>query len=233
LEELNASDKLKRVRIGLFGGTFNPIHVGHLLTAKDVQRFFTLDKIYLIPSALPPHKAPDGVVDAEDRLEMIRLAIPTHPDILVSDVELKRSGPSYTIDTIVHFQYSLPAENELFLIMGIDAFLEIDTWKSYTELLRLIPLIVMARPGIGPNAGIPEWKTLEEYLHSTISPDYLFSESNECYLHPDQQPIFRFNGNPRNVSSTQIRNLLKKGASIKGLVPENVEEFIKAKGLYQ
>ena len=233
MEELNDSDKLKRVRIGLFGGTFNPIHMGHLQAAKDVQRFFALDKIYLIPSALPPHKAPNGVVDAEDRLEMIRLAIPSHPDIQVSDVELKRSGPSYTIDTVVHFKSSLPTENELFLIAGLDAFLEIDTWKSYTELIRLIPLIVMARPGIGNNACILEWKTIEEYLHSTISPDYIFSETRECYLHPEKQPIFRFNGNPRDVSSTEIRTLIKKGASIKDLVPESVEEFIKAKGLYQ
>ena len=103
-------------RLGVLGGTFNPIHVGHLLAAKDVQRFFSLDKIYLIPSAIPPHKAPAGIVDAKNRLEMIRLAIPAHTGILVSDVELKRSGPSYTIDTVIHFKSGLPAENELFLM---------------------------------------------------------------------------------------------------------------------
>ncbi len=91
------------MRIGLFGGTFNPIHLGHIQVVHEVQEGFALERIILIPSALPPHKEPGGVADARDRMEMIRLAIADYPDFMVSDVELKRSGPSYTIDTVRHF----------------------------------------------------------------------------------------------------------------------------------
>jgi nicotinate-nucleotide adenylyltransferase len=233
LEELKENDKLKGNRIGLFGGTFNPIHVGHLQAAGNVQKSFALNKICLIPSALPPHKATEDVVDAEDRMEMIRLAIPPLANFLVSDVELSRSGPSYTIDTVIHFKASLHPETRLFLIMGIDAFLEINTWKSYRKLLRLIPVIAMARPGIRNHSGRSGWKIFEKYLISSISPDYMFSVPQGCYFHPENQPIFLFSGNPRDVSSTKIRNLIKTGGSIKDMVSETVEEYIKAKGLYQ
>ncbi|MBU4209797.1 MAG: nicotinate (nicotinamide) nucleotide adenylyltransferase, partial [Proteobacteria bacterium] len=136
--------------IGLFGGTFNPIHVGHLRAIQDVQNRFALDKCYLIPAALPPHKEPGDVVDAKYRLEMIRLAVSEYSDrlnsVIISDVELKRSGPSYTVDTVNHFKSILPYNSRLYFILGIDAFLEIDTWKSYSDLFYLTAFIVMARP---------------------------------------------------------------------------------------
>ena len=134
------------MRIGLFGGTFNPIHRGHLWAASEVIKRFNLDQFFLIPAALPPHKTPGAVANADDRLEMIHLAIADLSGLTVSDVELNRPGPSYTIDTVRHFKNTLANDSRIYLIMGLDAFLEIDTWKSYTELLEQIAFIVMARP---------------------------------------------------------------------------------------
>lgn len=220
------------MHIGLFGGTFNPIHLGHIQVVHEVQEGLALDRIILIPSALPPHKEPGGVADARDRMEMIRLAIADYPDFTVSDVELKRSGPSYTIDTVRHFKAALPEDSALYLILGLDAFLEIDTWKSYTDLFLLVPFIVMARSGAGDSDTVLRWQTLEAYLKSRITEGYQFSASRSCYIHDEKQPIFVYNVTPVNISSTKIRQLIKKGSAIRSLVPIIVEDFIKTKGLY-
>ncbi len=220
------------MRIGLFGGTFDPIHHGHLRAALEVKEGFALDKIYLIPAAIPPHKASGGIAGAKDRLEMIRLAVSGYSDFTVSDIELKRSGPSYTIDTVNHFKSILPEDTRLYLIVGLDAFLEIDTWKSYNDLFLLVSFIVMARPGAGYSSGITKWKTYEDYIKSRISHGYEFSVTQSCYVHEEKQPVFIFDVSLLDISSTKIRELVKKGSSIKFLVPEKVEDFIKTKGLY-
>lgn len=218
--------------IGLFGGTFNPIHLGHIQVVQEVKKGFGLDKIFIIPSALPPHKEPDGLVDAGDRVEMIRLSFSNHPDFAVSDIELKRSGPSYTIDTVRHFKSILPEDTRLFLILGLDAFLEIDTWKSYKDLFLLIPFIVMSRITSGEEVGVFERKTFENYLKSKISEGYNISDSQSSYIHEEKQPVFVFDVTPVDISSTKIRKLIKTGRPIKSLIPEIVEAFIKSKGLY-
>ncbi|MGB2929891.1 MAG: nicotinate-nucleotide adenylyltransferase [Desulfobacterales bacterium] len=218
--------------IGLFGGTFNPIHLGHIQVIQEVKKGFGLDKIFIIPSALPPHKEPDGLVDAGDRVEMIRLSFSNHPDFAVSDVELKRSGPSYTIDTVRNFKSILPEDTELFLILGLDAFLEIATWKSYKDLFLLIPFIVMSRGTEGEDGTVFGRKTVEDYLKSKISEGYKLSASQSSYVHEEKKPVFVFNVTPIDISSTKIRKLIKNGSTIKTLVPEIVEAFIKSKGLY-
>ena len=220
------------IRIGLFGGTFNPIHLGHIQVVREVKTGFGLDKILIIPSALPPHKELDGVVNAEDRLEMIRLAFSDDPNFVISDVELKRSGPSYTIDTVRHFKTTSPENAELYLIMGLDAFLEIDTWKSYDDLFLLIPFIVMSRAINKENSAEVEWKSLKNYLQSKISKGYTFSPTQSSFIHDKKQPVRLFNVTPVDISSTTIRKRIKEGRSIKGLVPDIVENFIKIKGLY-
>jgi len=220
------------MRIGLFGGTFNPIHLGHLHAIQVVKEKFALYKSYLIPSATPPHKAMGDVADAKDRLEMIRLAISDYPDLSLSDVELKRSGPSFTIDTVNYFKSILPEDTKLYLIMGLDAFLEIDTWKSYTELFMLISFIVMVRPDPGLDEHSTKWETLENYCKSKISDGYKFSMSQSCCIHVEKKPIFIFDVSPLDISSTKIRKFIKEGKSIQLLVPGKVENFIKTKGLY-
>lgn len=220
------------MRIGLFGGTFNPIHSGHIQVVQEVKQGFPLDKVYLIPSALPPHKEPDNVADANDRIEMIRLSFPDDSDFIVSDVELKRVGPSYTIDTVRHFKSSLPVETEVYLILGLDAFFEIDTWKSYMDLFSLVPFIVMARGGAGHNDTTVRRKAFKDFLWSKISRGYEPAASKSCYRHDVMQPIFIFDVTPIDISSTKIRRLIKSGGTIKSLVPEVVENFIKTRGLY-
>jgi nicotinate-nucleotide adenylyltransferase len=134
------------MRLGLFGGTFDPIHIGHLRAALEVKQGFGLDRIVFIPAALPPHKKGDQVADAADRLKMVELGVSGYSGFSVSDAELQRSGPSYSIDTINHFKKSSEPDSEILFISGLDAFLEIDTWKSYRDLLRQIAFIVIARP---------------------------------------------------------------------------------------
>ncbi|MEJ2657847.1 MAG: nicotinate-nucleotide adenylyltransferase [Desulfobacterales bacterium] len=218
--------------IGLFGGTFNPVHLGHVRVIREVKTGFGLDEILIIPSALPPHKKPGNVINAEDRLEMIRLAFLKDPDFVISDVELKRQGPSYTIDTVRYFTSIFSKNTKLYLIVGLDAFLEIDTWRSYKDLFLLIPFIVMSRSVKGKNSEQTEWKSLGNYLRCRISEGYKFSASQSAYVHEKQQPVFVFDVSRVDISSTTIREHIKKGISIKRLVPEVIEDFIKTKGLY-
>lgn len=219
-------------RIGLFGGTFNPIHLGHLRAALEVKQGFNLDQIFLIPAAIPPHKVSGEVVNARDRIEMIKLAVSEDGDLAVSDVELKRSGASYTIDTVNHFKQTLPENTRIYLIMGLDAFLEIDTWKSYNQLLEQIPLIVITRPNSIAEHQDADRQALENELKSRISPNYSFSKSKSCYEQNGKQPIHFFEVTALDISSTKIRELIKRGASINYLVPPRVAEFIVKKGLY-
>lgn len=220
-------------RVGLFGGTFNPIHLGHLRAVQKAAEGFALDRVYLIPSAVPPHKALEGIAQAEDRLEMTRLAVSDDPGLRVSDVELKRSGPSYTIDTVHHFRSVLPGDTEFCFIIGLDAFLEIDLWKSYRELFERIPFIVMIRPGYGDKDSMPALlEKLGSLLKSKIAEGYQYSASQHGYVHAENQPIYIFDANFMDISSTKIRKQIKEGRSIRSLVPENVEYFIKTKGLF-
>jgi nicotinate-nucleotide adenylyltransferase len=219
-------------QIGLFGGTFNPVHSGHVQVIREVKSGFSLDEILIIPSALPPHKKPNSVVAAEDRLEMIRLALLNDPDFVISDVELTRTGPSYTIDTVRYFRSILPESTKLYLIMGLDAFLEIDTWRSYKDLFLLIPFIVMSRTIKGKDEKTSQWEFLGNYLRSRISKGYTFSASQSTYVHDTKQPVFVFDVSPVDVSSTTIREHIQKGMPIKHMVPEIIEDFIKTKGLY-
>ena len=220
------------MRIGLFGGTFDPIHRGHLRAASEVKRIFNLDPIYLIPAALPPHKTPVSVASADDRLEMIHLAIGGIAGFAVSDVELQRSGPSYTIDTVYHFKSTQPDDVQIFLIMGMDAFLEIDTWKSYRELLEQISVIVMARPR-GRHQGMQQdWKHLGDFLKSNISADYRLSDAQDCFISAGVQPIHICDVNALDISSTKIRRAVKQKQTIENWVPAQVAEFIHKKGLY-
>jgi len=220
------------MRIGLFGGTFNPVHLGHLRAAVDVREGFELDEVFLIPAALPPHKGSGELAASADRLHMLSLALGADSGLKVCDVELNRSGPSYTIDTVQHFKQTLPAETRLYLIMGLDAFLEIDTWKSYRELLVQIPLIVINRPKADHRMrGIP-WKIMDDYISTKLSADYSFSASRSGYLARHQQPIYVFEVTALDISSTGIRRQVSKNRSINYLVPQKVAEYIRTKGIY-
>jgi len=220
------------MRFGLFGGTFNPVHLGHLRAALEVKEGFELEKIFIIPAALPPHKLPGEVVDAGDRLHMLNLALEDTAGLSVSNVELQRSGPSYTIDTVNHFKGILPEKSQIYLVMGLDAFLEIDSWKSYRELLVQVPIIVINRPQTDRRLSRVGWQPMDDYLKSSLSGDYKYSELQSCYLADDKQPIYIFEVTALDISSTRIRGLVKEGRSIGYLVPRKAAEFINSRGLY-
>jgi len=220
---------------GLFGGTFNPIHLGHLRVAEDVRARFDLEKIVFIPSAIPPHKDMNGLADARSRYAMITIALSDCPDYVASDVEIHRQGPSYTIDTIAYFQNHQPADAPYYLIVGMDAFLEITTWKAWQHLFNLIPVIVMTRPkaaGDASDAPLSDpLAEMERYIHAHMDIGYSLQES--YFIHKTKQPIYLAHVTPIDISSSAIRDRIRQGRSIQSLVPDSVLEYIKQKGLYK
>jgi nicotinate-nucleotide adenylyltransferase len=213
------------VRLGLLGGTFNPIHIGHLRAAVEVHEAFNLDKLLLIPSANPPHKTADHVADAEDRLEMVRLAIRGVPFLDASDVEMTRSGPSYTIETLSYFRDYYGPGSDIHFIVGQDAFSEITTWKTYKALFGKAHFIVMTRP----RAKLP---SIEHFIYTHISEAYQYDAPRNRYVHPEQYTIFCVDITHIDVSASKIRDYVRHGRSVRFLVPETVEHFIIEKGLY-
>ena len=214
------------MRLGLFGGTFNPIHLGHLRAAVEVREAFNLDRLLLIPSAHPPHKVADHVANAEDRLEMVRLAIQDEPPLETSDVELARPGLSYTIETLRYFQKQYGSETDIHFIVGQDAFSEITTWKSYQALFVTAHFIVMTRPS-------SKLHSLEDFIHTRISAEYQYDPTFNLFSHPRWCTIFCLNITHLDISATKIREWVRLGRSIRFLVPDVVQGFIDKKRLYR
>ncbi len=218
------------MRIALFGGTFNPIHFGHLRTAIEVREGFGLERVILVPAATPPHKPAAGLAPAEDRLAMVRLAVRRAPGLCVSDAEIRRGGPSYTIDTVRRFLAALPG-TELFLLVGLDAFLEIDTWKGFRELLALVPAIVIPRPGAAE--GSEDRRALGRFLRRRISRQAIENPDESTFQAPGIRGIHLFPVTPLEISSRRIRELAAAGRSIRYLAPDAVGRYIERKGLYR
>ena len=148
------------MRIGLLGGTFNPIHVGHLILAEEAREKLGLDKVIFVPAFLPPHKDNSDIAKASDRLTMVKLAIAGNRNLLASDIEIKRDGRSYTIDTIREFKTKYP-EDELYFIIGSDLLKYLDEWKDLGDIIKMVKFIVATRPGY-PLEKIPSYiKTME------------------------------------------------------------------------
>ena len=220
-------------RIGLFGGTFNPVHNGHLRAAASVREGFGLETVVLIPAAIPPHKNSKEIAPAADRLEMVRLSVAGCDHLAVSDVELVRSGPSYSIDTVRHFIERSPADREFFFIVGLDAFLEIDTWKYFQDLFELVPMIVLNRPASLQTPGDVFSRIIDDFLRTRISGDYAPSADGLSFTHPGQQTVYLFSGEMIEISSTFIRQCIGRGESVSGAVPRAAADFIRRKGLYR
>ena len=221
------------MKIGLFGGTFDPIHLGHLRAIKEVSERFGLSKTHLIPAALPPHKPNRDIAMAKDRLEMIRLAVGSMAEFEISDIELNRSGPSYTIDTLKHFMAKTSTTDQTYLIMGLDAFLEIDTWKAYLEIFTLVPVIIMSRPPYGLGSVESPWDLVADFIDRKISAQYHCSGTEARHTSDKFQPIHFKGVSLLDISGTRIRDFIRQGKSIRFLVPEKVELYIRQQGLYQ
>jgi len=198
--------------IGIMGGTFNPIHYGHLIMCEGIREEFGLEKILIIPARIPPHKTDMAIAEAYDRLKMVRLAVADNPYFEASDMELRREGSSYTVDTLMELRKIYAEQKRLFLIMGADSLVQIETWKNYEDIFRLAEIIVAPRPD-----------TQEKYLENTIIK--LVSQFGAR--------IMKYSGKALDFSSTDIRERVAKGLSIKYLVPPAVEAYIYRNGLYQ
>jgi nicotinate-nucleotide adenylyltransferase len=217
----DASEK----KIGLFGGTFNPIHLGHLRGAEQIREAFGLQEVVFIPAALPPHKVTEKIIEAQHRLEMVKRAIQKNPYFSASDVELKRSGKSYSIDTIRHFRERYQS-SLLFFILGRDAFVEIETWKEYQHLFSLCNFIVMTRPGFQ--------KTFSPSpLPKSLIPTFRYDQKAQAWVHPSGYMLFFKEIKFLDISSTRVRELIEKGESVTDLIPPEVEVYVREHGLYQ
>lgn len=201
-------------RVGVFGGSFNPIHFGHLLLADDLCEALLLDRVLFVPAAVPPHKPAAELASAEHRYRMTELAVSEHPRFAVSDIELRRSGPSYTVDTL----HALRREGALHLLIGSETFLDLLSWREPREVARLARLVVAPRTGAdfepdGPAAH----KVLKELgLSGFGSPD------GPILHHAASLPI----------SGSDLRRRAREGRSLAYRMPEPVAAYIRAHHLY-
>jgi nicotinate-nucleotide adenylyltransferase len=213
-------------RAGLLGGTFDPIHVGHLDVAEAARRALGLDEVRLIPARVPPHRAAGAQAAAEDRLAMVRLAIQGYPHLIASDLELRAPGPSYTASTLRELGRQGWRPTQLFFIAGADAFAEIATWRDYPVLLDLAHFAVVSRPGV-PAASLPG--RLPALAPRMVEPGAV-GDARAAGEGPTA--IFLIHAATRDVSSTQIRDRVEAGASLADLVPPRVADYIRRHGLY-
>ena len=214
-------------RMGLFGGTFDPVHCGHLQAAREVRTAFSLDKVLLIPSFTPPHKERAGMVPAADRLRMVELACAGEPGFEASSIEVDAGEKSYSIITLEKIRRIYPL-SRVFFILGIDAFLEIDTWRDHERVLEECHFIVMTRPGFRfEDAGRVLGGALRGRIHRVSGAgtiDESLFESPRIFFTPIRA---------MDVSSTEVRRRIRAGESVRGLVPDPVDEYIRTRHLYR
>lgn len=199
-------------RIGILGGTFNPVHNGHLAMADASIKKYGLEKVIFIPTALPPHKPSRNLVSNGDRIEMLRLVRGDQPEYEISEIELERGGKSYTVDTIRQLEAKLGAEVEIYLIIGTDNLLEIAGWREIKQLIKLCHFIVVTRPGFD----LEKLNGKNKYLASII-------------LKKDLSNLLSLS---LPISSSQIRDAARKGKDLNQWVPSGVADYIRDRGLY-
>jgi nicotinate-nucleotide adenylyltransferase len=213
--------------IGLFGGTFDPIHLGHLRAAAEVRRRARLDRILFIPSFLPPHKKSGAVASASDRLRMVELACRGRKGIEASPVEVEAGEKSYSILTLRKLRALSPAAR-LFFILGVDAFLDIGTWREYQRVLQECFFIVMGRPGFELDRARD---VLNGKLRDSIGP--LVTREGAGGPLPPRTRIFLLPIRALDISSTAIRERIRRGETLDGLVPGAVDAYIREHQLYR
>lgn len=196
--------------IGIMGGTFNPIHMGHLIAAQEVLNKMKMDKILFIPTGNPPHKKKNEVISKEDRYEMVRLAVQNNHCFEVSNIEIEREGQTYSYDTLIEL-HNMYSETKFYFIIGFDTLQDLDTWKKVNEVCKMTSFIVV-------NRGNTSKEIEEEILLKEKKYGCKFSLVNI----PDIQ-----------ISSSDIRCRIKNNESIKYLVRDEVEGYINQKGLYK
>ena len=228
-----SQEQAREQRIALFGGTFDPIHIGHLAVARAAERRFHLDEIHFIPTGHPPHKPLRGMASYADRYAMVSIACADHPRFVPSLAEsgAGHSGREvfYSVDTVKHFKQKHHGPGtHLYFLLGADSFLHIPTWKDYETLLGLCDFIVASRPGFDVAA-----------LRLVIPPE-LFARRGASHTPLDPRAIalrrtvvYVLDTVSSHVSATDVRHRLDRNDSIHGLVPPRVEEYINKKALYR
>lgn len=199
------------MRIGIFGGTFDPPHAGHKKYADEIVKKLSLDKLLVIPTATPPHKGGKNPISSEDRLAMVKILFADDSGVEVSDMEIARGGRSYTYETVTLLREIYP-EDELIFILGSDMLLSFHTWKNPDVILSHVKICAVTR------SDEIDTKKLEEYV------DSYFPQNKARFITCDFDPI--------EVSSTQIRNAIRNGEAIEDLIDSRVMEYIKEKELY-
>jgi nicotinate-nucleotide adenylyltransferase len=215
-------------KLGILGGTFNPIHYGHLAAAEEVRDRLNLDRVLFVPSFHPPHKQEENVPSAAHRMEMVRIATSENETFEPSDIEIQRGGKSFTIDTIEALKGTYPGA-ELFFITGIDSFLDIQTWSRWERLLSLCTFIVLSRPGycFADLLKIDFLRPAEEQVRELDRKQRVHVE-----IHAGTFAVYLATIPLYDISSTDIRRRVKEGRSIKYLLPEAVETYIIKNKLY-
>jgi nicotinate-nucleotide adenylyltransferase len=212
------------MRIGLFGGSYNPIHFGHLRAAEEVREAVALDIVYFIPAASPPHKPDDRLAPPDHRLRMTQLATKGNRHFMVSDVELRRGGRSFTIDTVRHFHETTRGKSDFFLLIGMDQFDELETWKDCQALAGLCDILVHTR----------EEKAYDDSTKSSLAAlgRLGYAKSDREYVHPSGHTLSFIKTTSLPISATMIRSHLADHRSIRYLLPADVADYIDRHGLY-
>ena len=212
-------------RTGVMGGTFDPVHEGHIAAAEAARRALALDRILFIPSNRPPHRAAQPRASAFHRFAMVSLAVGEHPGFLASDVELGRPGPSYTADTLRRLHEAGYEASQLFFILGTDAFAEIATWRDYPAVLGLAHFVVVARPG-------QALALMKDQVPDLVARMHRAAEGGRDEAAWPPHAVFLVDAATPDVSSTGIRERAAQGASLAGLVAPDVERHIGRHRLY-
>lgn len=217
---------MSKIRIGLLGGTFNPVHRGHVDLGLHIHKAFQLDKILYILSAQPPHKQDQNIAPPTLRFKMLGTALEKHPRLEPCDIEMKRNAWSWTIDTIKELKHIYP-QSHMFFISGSEGFLKIRTWKNYKELLQLVSFIVVLRkPG---HREAVEDLMKDENVETLSAPDsFKDSEMNTPAVY-----MYAYQSDKLFISSTLVRERVKSAQPIDGLVEEEVEKIMEDNKLYE
>lgn len=209
--------------IGIFGGTFDPVHFGHLRTALDVAQSLKLEQVRFIPCNNPPHREPP-VASPAQRLAMLKLAIAGQAGFQLDDREIRRAGPSFMVDTLLSLRQELGDEVPLGLILGMDAFSALDSWHEWQRLIELAHLLVMTRPGW--HEDVIASHNLQKLIDNHKSDD-----TADCHKKPAGCVVF-LPVSQLGISSTNIRQTIMAGNSIRYLLPDSVYTYIKTEQIY-
>ncbi len=217
------------MRIGILGGTFNPVHFGHLRLAEEVSEQLVLDHILFIPAGTPPLKCVE-LADISQRMKMVGLAVADNPRFIASDLEADRNGPSYTVDTLSELKDMYP-DDELIFILGADAFLELPKWKRSDDIVRMIDFAIVCRPGT-PLSELVEAQFLEVEQEVLDELDRGDREVVKGSLSGGRR-AYVLKTTALEISATHIRKRIEEGESISYLLPESVKSFIMSNALYK